>query len=348
MNVLSLLESRGLAPVRVSGSKGGEFASPCPVCGGKDRFRAWPEEGPGGRWWCRGCGKSGDALQFLRDFEGLSFGDACRALGRKPGQVARKPPPPSRPREPRVWQPVDAVEPPDLWRQKAAAFTSWAAENLAHPKAGAGAMRFLRSRGLRPETVRAAGLGWSPNNQWRPRAAWGLPEERKPDNRERKLWLPAGIVLPMVRGGAVHRVKVRLCGDRKGPRYASLSGSSMASWTLGQGPGWLVVESELDGLLLHQEAGDLAGVVVLGSANIRPDARTYKVLKEAPRVVVALDYDLAGIKESWGWWAKEMPAARIRPVPTGKDPGEAYQAGANLRAWVAGVMAERTEKESAA
>jgi len=340
VNVLSLLEARGFAPVRVSGSRGGEFASPCPGCGGDDRFRSWPEEREAGRWWCRRCGKSGDAIQFLRDFEGLSFGDACRALGWDPGAAVHVPGPAMVPRGKRPWQPVEATEPPSLWCEKAGAFAAWAAERMEDPAAGGEALGFLASRGLRPEIVRAAGLGWNPKDQWRPRPAWGLPEERKPDGREKKLWLPAGIVLPVVRDGAVRRVKVRPSEAGKVPKYFALPGSSMESWTLGQGPAWLVVESELDGLLLHQEAGDLAGVVVLGSANIRPDAWTYGLLKQAARVVVALDFDAAGEKESWRWWAHEFTGARVRPVPVGKDPGEAFQAGVNLRAWVAGVLAE--------
>src|SRR5712692_6483988 len=63
---------------RVSSSGGGEYAGPCPFCGGKDRFRCWPAKG---RAWCRQCGWKGDAIQLLRDRDGLSFTEAKRALG---------------------------------------------------------------------------------------------------------------------------------------------------------------------------------------------------------------------------------------------------------------------------
>ena len=63
---------------RAASTGGGEWCGPCPSCGGRDRFRAWPERG---RYWCRQCGRRGDALQYLRDFHGLTFAEAKRALG---------------------------------------------------------------------------------------------------------------------------------------------------------------------------------------------------------------------------------------------------------------------------
>src|SRR5215813_3575780 len=63
---------------RVANTNDGEYAGPCPGCGGKDRFRVWPREG---RYWCRGCGRRGDTIQYLRHFHGLSFAEAKRVLG---------------------------------------------------------------------------------------------------------------------------------------------------------------------------------------------------------------------------------------------------------------------------
>ena len=77
MNLLDLVQKH--SPLRKSGGKnGGEWAGPCPICGGhekadSDRFRVWPHQGDQGRAWCRRCDWEGDAIQFLRDVEGLSF-----------------------------------------------------------------------------------------------------------------------------------------------------------------------------------------------------------------------------------------------------------------------------------
>jgi DNA primase len=67
-------------PLRwVADTRGGEYAGPCPWCGGRDRFRVWPEADKPG-YWCRQCGKHGDAIQYLRDRHGLSYPEACERL----------------------------------------------------------------------------------------------------------------------------------------------------------------------------------------------------------------------------------------------------------------------------
>ena len=54
---------------RVASTNGGEWAGPCPLCGGQDRFRVWPtpREGKPGAW-CRQCEISGDALAWAVRF----------------------------------------------------------------------------------------------------------------------------------------------------------------------------------------------------------------------------------------------------------------------------------------
>lgn len=49
---------------RQAGTNGGEWAGPCPLCGGRDRLRVWPRCEGGARAWCRRCGEQGDALTW--------------------------------------------------------------------------------------------------------------------------------------------------------------------------------------------------------------------------------------------------------------------------------------------
>jgi hypothetical protein len=56
-----------------------ESHGPCWRCGGTDRFVVFHATGRG---WCRQCGWTGDAIQLLRDRDGLTFRAACEALGR--------------------------------------------------------------------------------------------------------------------------------------------------------------------------------------------------------------------------------------------------------------------------
>ena len=84
----------------------------------------------------------------------------------------------------------------------------------------------------------------------------------------------------------------------------------------------MVLESELDGMLLHQEAGDLAGVVALGNAQTRPDQAAWGALRQSRLILIALDGDAAGAREAWRWWTKHFPQARLWPPIDSKDPAE--------------------------
>jgi hypothetical protein len=100
-----------------------------------------------------------------------------------------------------------------------------------------------------------------------------------------------------------------------------------------------LAESELDALLLHQEAGDLVNVISLGNAQSRPDQGAAETLNQSQLILVSLDADQAGATESWRWWKEHYPQARRWPSIQGKDPGEMWAAGVNIRTWVeAGFM----------
>ncbi len=95
----------------------------------------------------------------------------------------------------------------------------------------------------------------------------------------------------------------------------------------------MVVESELDGLLVISQAGAVAGCLILGSAGNKPGDRAYHTLKQSLRILDALDYDQAGAGAG-KWWRQEFDQVKRWPVPVGKDPGEAFEAGVDILAWV--------------
>lgn len=119
--------------------------------------------------------------------------------------------------------------------------------------------------------------------------------------------------------------------------------------SLYEGGGIVVVtESELDAILLHHLAGDLVHCVASMTSNIRNLSRdVFDRLQEALCILVALDMDKAGA-EGWPRWEATFPRAKRWPVPAGKDPGEAFSAGEDLRLWLqAGIPAGlRTAKPS--
>lgn len=68
---------------KVAETNGGEYKGPCPVCGGTDRFVAWPTPRTGHpRAWCRQCHESPmNGVDFLMWRDNLDFPAVCRRLG---------------------------------------------------------------------------------------------------------------------------------------------------------------------------------------------------------------------------------------------------------------------------
>ena len=342
MNILDLIEADGGTMKCMAMTYGGEYAGACPWCGGVDRFRVWPERG---RYWCRNCGKHGDTIQYLRDKRGLTFQDACRFIGRVPGPRASA----TRP-VPAAWEPKEATSPAAAWQERARTFLDGAITAL-WTEQGESMREWLRAKkGLQDVTIREACLGYSAVDLFEPRQAWGLEPSYKADGKERRQWMPSGLVIPLVIGGAVQRLRVRRDAPGDGARYIFISGSSAAPMTMNlDGAATIIVESELDALLLSQDAGDLVGVVALGSVQAKPDKKTHEILKHKNLILVALDADDAGAKASWSFWPEAYGVKAKRwPCILGKDPSEAQTNGLNIRAWVMAGLPQKVSPENTA
>ena len=346
MNLIDLLTQDGHTLKKAAGTHGGEYAGPCPFCGGEDRFRVWPDQGNGGRYWCRQCEKHGDSIQYLRDSKGLSYLDACQALNVKP-QTSWQLLGPRRQTKP-TWIPREAKTPRDLWQNKAKAFLDQSQHDL-WADTGKATRQWLHDRGLNDKTIKQARLGWNLRDVYQTRESWGLPTViSKKTGKPKKLWTPKGLVIPYIIDGQIIRVRIRRPDTEDGDPYILLPGVDTRPMALGIGHKTVViVESELDGLLIQQKAGVIIGVVALGSAQARPDKETHEVLNKAETILVALDTDQAGAKESWQWWTKHYPQTVRWPCPIGKDPGEAYQQGLDILAWVkAGLPEQKAEPKT--
>jgi hypothetical protein len=240
------------------------------------------------------------------------------------------------------WTPDPVSPPPDpKWRTRAAALVEWAEGHLHRNPS---ALAWLATRGIDAATAQRFRLGWNPGEKgrdiYRPREAWGLPEEISPKTgKPKKLWLPVGLVIPMLdSGGNPHRIRFRQ--PEREPKYAILPGSSMGplvaparTWPT---RGWCIVESELDAIMLAgiiAAAGLDVGTVALGSATRKPDAHLNALLAPALAILVALDFDQAG-DDALRFWLDQYPRAQDWPPLVGKDPGEDYAAGEDLAAWI--------------
>ena len=357
-NLVDLLSEYGFSPVKKTAT---EWASPCPFCGGKDRFQIWPDEGEGrGYYWCRQCDAKGDGIQFLRDFADMNYGDACKRIGVAPVANLRAPALAKK----KAVEPFEPVRPDDgtkpeldtaKWRTRALDFVTWTSEQLQKAPEQ---LAWLAARGIDAASARQYRLGYNPGEKGRnciirPRAVWGLPPVKRKDGKDKQFWLPRGIVVPQLSGDEVQRLRIRrLDADRQQFRpehkYHVVEGSSMDVLWLpctAPRPGQavtVVVESELDAILLHILAGDLFHCMASMTSNIRRlPANVYEQLQSCLCILVALDCDAAGA-DGWPRWQETFPRAKRWPVPAGagKDPGEAFSRGENLRLWLqAGIPA---------
>jgi putative DNA primase/helicase len=76
----SILTVLGMDECALSGKHG-----PCPMCGGRDRFRFDDKEGRG-TYFCSGCG-AGDGVQLAMGITGLSFRDVAAEVERIAGKI---------------------------------------------------------------------------------------------------------------------------------------------------------------------------------------------------------------------------------------------------------------------
>ena len=341
MNILELIEADGVKLIR----QGKTFRGRCPFHEGKTETSLLVDA-DAGKYHCFGCDHHGDAIQWLRERRGLSFGEACKVLGHDPGPRKDGPRP-----APPAWEPKEGTPPPAEWQARARSFLDGAVSCLWSER-GAGMRSWLHAeKGLSDATIRAAGLGFNPADRYEPRGTWGLAPSLKDDGSERMQWIPGGLVIPCIVGGAVHRLRIRRDDPGDGARYIIVSGSSSApmAWNFERAAA-VIVESELDGLLLNQEAGDLAGVVVMGSAQAKPDTATHDRLTVAAVILVSLDSDDAGARAAWAFWpATYGKRAKRWPSIKGKDASDARLNGLDLREWVvAGIFGtvERFERFS--
>lgn len=326
MNLLDLIGADGVKLKKY----GATYRGRCPFHDGKTETSLLVDA-DAGKYHCFGCDMHGDAIQWLRERRGLSFLEACEYLGHDPGPRKEQPR-----TAPTAWEPREATAPAAIWQERARAFLDEAIDTLWSER-GAKLRQWLHTeKGLNDATIKGACLGLNLADKYEPRATWGLDPVLKEDGTDKKQWLPAGLVIPWVVNGDVHRLRIRRSDPGDGARYVTASGSSMApaTWNLERAAA-VIVESELDGLLLSQEAGDLCAVVALGSATSKTKKESHELLRVMPIILVALDTDEAGAKAAWKFWPDTYgKAARRWPTVKGKDASEARLNGLDLRAWV--------------
>ncbi|MGI6655246.1 MAG: primase-helicase zinc-binding domain-containing protein [Desulfobulbus sp.] len=342
--MLALLGGSTFRLVGKSTRRGPEWHGPCPVCGGRDRFHIWPEQ-DGGSFWCRQCGKGGDLIEYYRWSEGLSYREACARAGVAARVYSPLSAPVSRPgnSRPSRFAPTAPASAVAVWSAHAAKFAAWAHEQLL---TSPDPLQWLARRGISAAMIGKYRLGWCPRDTYRARESWGLPVLLRRDGKPRLLWLPQGLVIPLLQGGTVCRLRIRRPHPGDGPRYYVVPGSGSELLVSSPNRGaYVVVESELDAITIDAAAGDLVGVVALSTSSAKPTPAVHDHLSRSVHLSISLDADpvrknprtgkveCPGAQAAAWWLGQYRQAVRVPPVG-GKDPGDMAAAGLDIRSWV--------------
>jgi len=343
----------------------GEYAGPCPECGGEDRFLVWPSDGDSGGFWCRQCGFSGDGIDYLREVEGRSFREACEVAEcegkarsvtggtqtghtsnghseQKEGSVT-----PGHPGShtrhtsgdsaPVLASPSQRSAPPgEEWQARGYKFVRVCRRLLWEDGKGAGsAWSYLEGRGFNRETIDAACIGVNPETQFDSPSEWGRDSDRR-------MWLPRGIVIPWIHASHLWGLNIRRPNgdvepdakeDWKGRKYQRAAGSTNALYGADalDGRPVALVEGEFDALAIRQETDEVAAVATGSTAWARAP-RWRALLRCAPVVLVCFDPEEAG-EQAAEYWTETLPNA-YRWRPHLHDAAEMLEADADIARWI--------------
>lgn len=339
IDLLSLIQ-RDVRLKRVAGTHGGEYAGPCPFCGeGEDRLRVWPHQAQG-RFWCRQCGRSGDAIDYIRERDGIDFREACAVLN-IPLEGRARTVEPLHVRKSLVdkRQPLRKVRQPvalhaEGWQGGAIAFCREAQTALYDP-AHERVLAYLRDRGLSDEVIQSADLGFNPYVR---RAHWG----------DTQVYLPKGVVIPWWINDQIWRVNMR---RNDNPKYIQAKGGANGLYnadSLTAESIVLMVEGEFDALAFMSALGldycqaHHITAVATGSCMGARLLRWRVKLSLTRRVVLAFDTDTAGEKAVEWWLGQPDLDNVVRLPPTAHDVNAMVTAGHDLRKWLAEVLSDLT------
>lgn len=302
---------------KVSSSGGGEYAGPCPFCGGHDRFRVQPNKRDGGRWYCRHCGENKwhDAIDYLMRRNNWKFPEAQRYVE---GDT-------SAPLKPLAYRPPAAQVAQhqadcdsDIWQARAHEFAKFCEENLVGV-AGDETAKWLRSRGISEHVAEQAHLGYNPKDMRDAPERWGYPKTHE------KIYLSHGLTIPNIDTAGIHAIKIRRPDPGIDKKYLTIKGSEIwiyGAWTCQDALSAFLFESELDVLLAFSSGYGFGYLAIPANQKIQP--RYQYIMSDIQDVVVMPDNDKPGLAHADELSKIPHFYTGLTP-PAGKDISEFYQ-----------------------
>lgn len=303
-----------------------QWSSPCPFCGGTDRFVILPYESThNGREmpphaFCRQCNVWLTAEMLLQRKEGISWHEAHAIVeGSKSLDEVSQGPSKYSGKAKKQLTPAEVEGAPcQEWQWAARGFARMCKAAL-WSEVGEKALQWLRDRGLSDESIDAHDLGFCPQDHI---ADWGTGE---------KIKLYRGIVIPYLGEDQLWKLEARRATNIKDQRYRTVAGSANAlyGYTGLEFRGKAVmVEGVFDALCMEQalqEAGiEGMAVVATGSTDGSKVGRWKMKLALCDLVVVAFDNDPDGAGDKAAeYWLHRLPDS-FRWTPSTGDANDMW------------------------
>lgn len=289
---------------------------------------------------CFGCGKSGSAVGFLMDHEGMTYVEAIKHLGKKYGVEV-------------VDKEESAEELMASKRKESLLLVSEFAEkffvdNLSTGEGETLARAYYASRGIEEETIKRFGLGWAPS-----RASKSLTETALEAGYKEEYLIATGLTMKAEDGRLYDRFRERvmfpihdvrgrviaysgrtLRSDKEVAKYMnspeseiyiksnSLFGIYLAKSEISRLDKCILVEGNVDVVSMHQ-LGIRNVVASCGTSLTIEQIRLIKRFTE--NITIMYDGDGAGIhaaERGIGMVLKERMNVRVVFLPEGQDPDD--------------------------
>lgn len=294
---------------------------------------------------CFGCGAHGDAIEFVRRFERLSYPEAIESLAREAGIEIAAPTPAEQKKVAQEKTLYDVLE----------AACQWFEKQLLSP-GGMLAKDYIDNRGVRPETIRQFRIGYAPEDRA------GLHQHLLKAGFTQSMQAEAGLVFVSESGGVYDRFRSRvmfpirnvsgkvvafggrlIASNEAGknlPKYLNspetplfkkgelLYNLDQAKRPAREGNIIVVMEGYMD-VVMSAQAGVAYGVATLGTAVTPEHLRLLWQLAKEP--ILCLDADAAGKRAMLR--AAEVALPLLKPnyslryavLPQGEDPDSYVQ-----------------------
>jgi len=300
----------------------------------KEKTPSFSVDADNGLFYCFGCHKGGDLIQFLQEIESCSFPEALEILARKAGVTLES-------RGPRT--PDQAPDRKERLRKVLACAAAFFRESLDAGGESSPVKAYIRKRGIREETAARLQLGYAPNG--------GLMRHLSRNGFKAEEGQEAGLLIERRRGEWGERFYNRLIfpiqdimgrtvgfGGRalgsEEPKYYNspespvfqkrelLYGLNLTKGEVRAKEQIVLTEGYMDFLAVTQ-AGVENAAATLGTALAEGQVRLIK--RYAREVVLNFDQDAAGLaaaQRAIQLLLAEGLRIRVSVVPNGKDPDE--------------------------